>query len=369
MPRLAVILPVYNHESYVAAALDSIFAQDYTDFEVVAVDDGSTDESLNVLDRFGERIRILQTPHRGPAAARNRGIAQSDSEFVAFMDSDDVCQTWRFSIQSHKLEFERLDFVASELSFIDRGGNPLPGAWRCPPHASRDYWGSLLERNWVGTPSVMLRRESFRMAGMFDEEFRHAEDYDLWLRIGQTARIGYVDAPLVQCRRHAANTSSNIQAHEAFERRALQKVTPVDAWMAFDRLYPRSENREEAWIWFLLRSGHPAFDTEVHRALQDYPESRPLNFALGVFLYEKRRFDEACVVFAPLRTGDPASMNNFAVASAARGDIPAGFANLEDAICLRPDYYDARYNISALHNRRPLRITRRPFREDLVPMV
>jgi|GEM_PF-868552 len=369
MPRLTVVLPVFNHERYVEAALQSIFAQRYSDSEIIAVDDGSTDRSLEILQRYLGRIRILQSPHSGPAAARNRAIEAGDSEFVAFMDADDVSLPWRFSIQIQKLEFEKLDFVASELSFIDSAGASLPGAWRCPPHADRDYWGALLERNWIGTPSVMLRRGVFEWSGLFDESFTHAEDYDLWLRIARSANVGYVDAPLVQCRRHSSNTSGNIESHQFFEKRALQKVDAGDAWMAFDRLHPCHRDREEAWIWFLLRSGNPAFDTEVHRAIQILPDSHGLHFALGVFLCQEGRYDEACGVFGPLRTQDAASLNNFAVASAAQGRSNLALTNLEEAIQLCPDYHDARHNLKAVRERGKLRLTCRPFRQQLVPMV
>ena len=227
MPRVTVVLPVFNHERYVEDALHSIFAQTYPDFEIAAVDDGSTDASLEILHRYRSRVKIIEGSHGGPAAARNRAIAATDSEFVAFMDADDVCSPERLRLSLAKLEIEGFDVIASALSFIDASGEPLPGEWARPGHAANDHWASLLERNWIGTPSVLLRRSVLDSTGLFDEKFTHAEDYDLWLRIGRGHSIGYIESPLIQCRRHGANTSGSIESHQYFERMALQKVDPA----------------------------------------------------------------------------------------------------------------------------------------------
>src|SRR5439155_20333854 len=179
---------------------DHLVRQTFEDWELIVVDDGSTDASLEILSQYEPHVTVLQNPHKGPAAARNAGIAATDSEYIAFMDADDLCEPRRMELPLHTLENEKLDLAASALSFIDAQGWPIPGLWTCPPNARRDYWASLVERNWIGTPSVMLRRSILRSTGVFDEKFTHAEDYDLWLRIGRSHRIGFIEAPLIQCR-------------------------------------------------------------------------------------------------------------------------------------------------------------------------
>lgn len=369
MPRVTVVLPVYNHQNYVEAALRSVFAQDYPDFQIVAVDDGSTDSSLDVLDRHASRVNIIRSVHRGPAAARNRALAATDSEFVAFMDADDLCAPGRLRLGVEKLESENLDLISSALSFIDSSGQSVPGAWTCPPNARNDYWGALLERNWIGTPSVMLRRRVLDSLGLFDETFTHAEDYDLWLRIGRSHAIGYLETPLIQCRRHSANTSINIASHQHFERMALQKVEPSEAWKAFDRLHPAAADRDEAWIWFLLRSGSAAFVEELRLALARNPLSRTLRFALGVFQYDSGLYEESRQTFQGMKDLDAACLHNAGVLSAQCGDFHAAASYLRDALRLLPGYHDAQYNLAALDEQRDLRLTRRPFRENPVPMV
>src|SRR5262245_61030799 len=208
MPCIAIVMPVYNHEAYLEQALTSLYAQDYADFQIVAVDDGSTDRSLEILNRHRRRVLILESKHQGPAAARNQALRATDSEFVAFMDADDMCRRQRLGLQVERIG--KLDLVASALTFIDASGQPLPGKWTCSAEAANHYWGALLERNWIGTPSVMIRRRVLDAVGLFDERFTHSEDYDLWLRIGRQHSIGFIDSALVQCRRHSANTSIDI---------------------------------------------------------------------------------------------------------------------------------------------------------------
>src|SRR6185503_15085322 len=104
---------VYDHERYLEHTLDSLIAQDYTDYQIVAVNDGSTDGSLEILNRRREQVLVIDAPHEGPAAARNRALRVTDSEFVAFMDSDDLCLPDRLRLQVEQLN--SVDLVASAL--------------------------------------------------------------------------------------------------------------------------------------------------------------------------------------------------------------------------------------------------------------
>jgi glycosyltransferase involved in cell wall biosynthesis len=368
MPRITVVLPVYNHEAWVEEALQSLFAQDYRDFGIVAVDDGSSDASLEVLARHQSRIKVIANSHQGPAGARNRALEATDSEFVAFMDADDVCEPRRFACEMRKLENEEIGLVASTLSFIDVLGWPIPGIWNSPPHARNCYWGSLLERNWIGTPSVMIRRSVLNSTGLFDERFTHAEDYDLWLRIGRSHSIGYIDAPLIQCRRHARNTSINIDSHQRFEQQALQKVNAGEAREAFNRLYEAQQERDEAWVGFLLRSGSAKFLEEAHSALARSSRSSTLRFALAVFHYDSGDYEKARATFLGIKEQDAATIHNVGVVSAVCGDFTDAKMRLGHALSLRPGYHDARYNLDALNKGRKLRLTRRPLRTNLVPV-
>jgi glycosyltransferase involved in cell wall biosynthesis len=369
MPRLTVVLPVYNHVRYVEETLLSLFAQDFTDFRITAIDDGSTDGSLEILDRYRNDIDIIKSPHQGPAAARNHALRVAQSEYIAFMDADDLCDRERLRQSVEKLESEDLGLVATALSFIDSSGKALPGLWQCPAHAAGNYWAALLERNWIGTPSVLFRRSVLHSSGFFDERFTHSEDYDLWLRIGCAHSIGYIDRPLVHCRRHPGNTSMNIESHQRFERMALRKVDASEARRAFESLHADPERLDEAWIWFLLRSAHPTLEAQLSAALVKYPRSHSLRFAFGVSQFDRGDWLEARDTFGGLDPADVASNHNLGVLLALCGDRPAAESHLHAALESRPDYHDAQANLGALQSGTALRLTRRPFRSDLIPMI
>src|SRR5438132_10662624 len=185
MPRISDVIPYYNNADYIVETLDHIVRQTLRDWELVVIDDGSMDASLEILSQYQSRLRVLRSEHRGPAAARNIGIAATDAEYIAFIDADDLCEPRRFELQIHKLQNENLDLVASALSFIDAQGWPIPGLWTCPLHARRDYWASLVERISIRTPSGLSRRSSLSSTAVSDEEFTHREDDDPWLRVGR----------------------------------------------------------------------------------------------------------------------------------------------------------------------------------------
>jgi GT2 family glycosyltransferase len=368
MPRVTVVLPVYNHESYVTQALGSLYSQDYQDFEIVAVDDGSTDSSLEVLNRHRPRILIIESNHHGPSSARNLAIQATDSEFVAFMDADDLCTPDRLRVEMQALEDRELDLVASALTYIDSGGQDLPGSWTCPAEAERHYWGALIERNWIGTPSVILRRKILDTSGLFDENFLHAEDYDLWLRIGRSHCIGYLGSALIHCRRHLANTSNDIRSHQIFERMALQKIVCEEAREAFLQLHSEEKRRAEAWIWFLLRRCDSTLEAEVSLALARHPESRSLRFAAGVMQYDSGDYEKSLSTFDLLKEFDVSALHNLGVVQARRGNFHTARIHLQAALDRIPGYVDAQHNLAALRNGVETRLTRRPLRHNMVPM-
>jgi glycosyltransferase involved in cell wall biosynthesis len=369
MARVTVVLPVYNHERYLPEALDSIYSQDYSDYQIVAIDDGSSDSSLRILSENRGRITLIEAAHHGAAAARNTAIRAADSEFVAFIDADDVWTPARLRESVERFHNGKVDLLASALSFIDANGKELAGSWACPPEGANDYWGALLERNWIGTPSVSVRRKTLDEVGCFDKTFTHAEDYDLWLRVGLGHTIDYIPTPLVRCRRHSSNTSLNIVAHQKFERIALQKVDPAQAHAAFYRLYAASDRRAEAWIWFLLRSANPAFPAEIRCALESHPQSHSLRFALGIYQADNGEYEAAMRTFRELKDRDAASLHNLAVLMALCGNPRAAVSYLHLALLCRPEYHDAQYNVAAIREGRQLRLTRRPFRQQVIAMI
>jgi tetratricopeptide (TPR) repeat protein len=203
--------------------------------------------------------------------------------------------------------------------------------------------------------------------GLFDESLLYAEDYDLWLRIGRSHSIGYINKPLVRYRRDHTSTLIDTVSQQHFERLALQKVDALEAWRAFTRLHPTPEQCYEAWIWFLLRSGHPGFAEEASMAIAWHPQSDSLRFALGIYQYDSGDYEQAQATFEAMSASDAACLNNAGVLAALSGDFESAVPRFRAALRMCPGYRDAQANLTAPIDGQDFRLTRRPFRPSLIP--
>ncbi len=211
-PAVSIIVATYNYGRYLAGALDSALAQTFTDFEVVVVDDGSTDETAEVILPYlaDARVRYYRTANRGQPAAKNFGIRSARGPLIAFLDADDLWLPAKLQRQMALLRSDPgLGVVYTRRLLIDPDGRQLDG----PQPAL--YRGLVLEavflRNIICFSSTLVRRAVFAEAGYFDEDLPLAIDYDLWLRVARAYRFDYVDEPLVKYRTGHANLSSRVE--------------------------------------------------------------------------------------------------------------------------------------------------------------
>ena len=202
MPRVSVIVPAYNQSQYLGEAIRSVLAQDYGDFEVVVVDDGSTDDTRAVATGTGDaRVRYVFQDNRGLSAARNTGIREARGSLLSFLDSDDAFLPRKLSLLVAALD-ERPDLglVAGQAVLIDDRGQPLDEIFdRGIPEDPSE----LLLGNPLHVGSVLLRREWQERVGLFDESLRSYEDWDLWLRLVRAeCPTGWVPQPVSLYRFH-----------------------------------------------------------------------------------------------------------------------------------------------------------------------
>ncbi|MGH7146336.1 MAG: glycosyltransferase [Nitrospiraceae bacterium] len=200
-PLVSVIIPTHNCAAFIVDTLKSLEAQTYTNFEIIVVDDGSTDNTGTVLAPYCDRIRCIHQENRGAAAARNAGIRQAQGEFLAFLDADDV---WfppklELQVQAFKSHPEAGLAFADFLDFDDSGVTrqsrlntwPEARAWferhrvEGSEIACGHMYGELLAANWIHASSAIVRRDVLSEVGWFDESLRAGEDLELWLRVAQ----------------------------------------------------------------------------------------------------------------------------------------------------------------------------------------
>ena len=232
MPRVSTIIPTYNRPAFVREALASVLAQTYQDNEILIVDDGSTpaarDATRQLVDEYARArsrpIRYLLQPQRGVSAARNRGVAASQGELLAFLDSDDIWQPEKLARQVAFFEARpTAQICQTQETWLRHGLRVNPRQKHRKPHG--DIFVQSLADCLVSPSAVMLRRELFERAGGFDEQLPACEDYDLWLRISVHEPVALIDLPLVLKRGgHADQLSRQFWGMDRFRLVALRKL-------------------------------------------------------------------------------------------------------------------------------------------------
>ena len=241
-PEVSVIIPTYNRRAMVHEAVASVRTQRGASFELIVIDDGSTDETSESLAHLND-VRIERVAHRGPAAARNHGVAIARAPLIAFLDSDDL---WMPDKLQRQLAFMR---AHPDCAIAQTGEIWLRDGRRVNPgHRHRKRAGDIflqsLRTCLISPSAVMMRTDLFRASGGFDEDFAAAEDYDLWLRILVDHEVGLLDEPLMTRRAgHADQLSSSISALDRYRVLALMKL------LASDHL---SESRRAAVVEVLI---------------------------------------------------------------------------------------------------------------------
>ena len=206
-PAVSIILPTYNRLEYLKEAVESVLAQTFVHWELIVVDDGSTDATLEWLESIDDpRIVVNRQPHRGNRSQiRNLGVADARGDWVAFIDSDD---RWCREKLERQLAFHSANpairWSYTGRTMIDSTGRPLPAqnfkAWA--PHRGHILDQVLsLEAN-IALPSVIAERSLLQQAGGFDEAWLAAQDYELWLRLAERSDCGVLDEALVEIRKH-----------------------------------------------------------------------------------------------------------------------------------------------------------------------
>ena len=223
MPTVSIVIPTYNRAHLIIESLESVFAQTYTDYEVIIVDDGSTDETENTLAEYVEktpaaqgRIHFFKQKNAGPAIARNRGIFYAKGEYIAFLDSDDQWYPTKLEKQVKILdEDQEIGVVYTDCYCGESRNDPNQTGFLAnvnPP--SGDIFDRMVKNNLFWTPSLLFRKEVFLTSGVFDPTLRVTEDYDLWLRICRYNKCCFIPKILTFVREHPERITKNYNLEE-----------------------------------------------------------------------------------------------------------------------------------------------------------
>jgi len=179
---ISVVIPTYNRVTFLKDAIDSVLAQTFLDFELIVVDDGSTDDTPKLLSSYNNKVRVITQTNQGPSAARNRGIEAAKSPWIAFLDSDDVWKPDKLKKQVRFITDNPDTKICQTEEVWIRNGKRVNPRKKHEMHSGWIY-EQCLPRCIVSPSSVMIHKDVFEKVGLFDETMLACEDYDLWLRV------------------------------------------------------------------------------------------------------------------------------------------------------------------------------------------
>ncbi len=236
IPAVTVIIPTFNRASWLAGAIDSVLNQTFQNFELIVIDDGSTDETPKLVAKYGDRIRYYVQPNRGPASARNLGIKRAQADLIAFLDSDDRWLKEKLHEQvGVMLNNPEIKICYTNEIWVRRGVRVN----QKKIHQKYSGWiyQKCLSLCIISPSSVMIRREVFDKVGLFDEQFLVCEDYELWLRISHRFPIFFIDKPLIiKFGGHEDQLSRQFWGMDRFRVQALEKMLNDNSLSAEDRI-------------------------------------------------------------------------------------------------------------------------------------
>ena len=268
--KLSVIIASYNHQDYIAETLRSLEEQTFQDFEIVIVDDGSTDKTVEVARSVQSRAQILTQKNQGVVAARNRGVSLAKGRYICFVDSDDVVLPERFAKQVALLDGDaELGLVFADALIIDSQGEKIGKFSNVYPVVPGDV-AQMLAMHYCFTPmiTVMVRTDVLRKTGPFEKP-GPISDYMKWIEIAHISRVHYDPEPLGCWRRHQASTSKQAYKVKSYAKtraalkRILQKYPTLEAEIGkkIIKRYSRSYFLTAFWL---------AADGNVRRARKYY---------------------------------------------------------------------------------------------------
>ncbi|AFZ26450.1 putative glycosyltransferase [Cylindrospermum stagnale PCC 7417] len=227
-PTVSVIIPTYQRGHLVSQAINSVLAQTYKDYEIIVINDGSQDNTPQVLAQFSDhhRITAIHQANQGLSAARNAGIRSAQGKYIAFLDDDDLWEPQKLEKQISVLEANpRIGLIYSDsLFFSDKRGLSLRSYNTAFPTPNLQVLWTLFRYNYIPVLTVVVRRDCLDKVGLFDETLRCCEDYDLWLRLIEKFPIYFLNQPLARYRQSPNNLSQNEEQMFTNHLRVKEKV-------------------------------------------------------------------------------------------------------------------------------------------------
>jgi glycosyltransferase involved in cell wall biosynthesis len=248
-PLVSILMPVYNCAEYIEAAIQSCLSQTYENFEIIIIDDGSTDETSSIIHSFSgqDNFMALRQTNAGRGAACNKGIKTAKGSLISFCDADDLLHDKKLELQANvMIKYPEIGLLHTARTAINNTGEDISH-----PHARDNRieiykaTQNLFHRNYICGPTVMIRSECFDEAGYFDESLEQNEDHDLYLRMSLAYKFGYLNQETYKYRKHDGQITQKRQQRESYKEHVLKQfvkrhpnaVTKNDMNIAFANIH------------------------------------------------------------------------------------------------------------------------------------
>jgi len=228
-PAVSVVIAAYNRAHLIAETLDSVLGQSFQDFEVIVVDDGSTDHTREVMARFGPRVQYIYQSNRGPSAARNLGVRQAQGSWISIQDSDDLSAANHLSIlHGYADAHPNVGMVFANGAYLggpEHKRNTIIPAAKSRSLAERGvHLGDIFDRSIVRLQAALISKAAYEKVGGHDESLRICMDLDLSFRLLMNFPIAYIDKVVFSYRRHEGNTGRNEELRLTENIRVIEKL-------------------------------------------------------------------------------------------------------------------------------------------------
>ena len=369
---VTIIMPVYNGEKYIQEAINSIINQTYSNWELVIVDDGSTDNTASIIKKFDDsRIKYVYQKNQGPSAARNKGIGLAEGNYIAFIDADDMYVKDKLEKQVAYLEeTPAVDIVYNDIKVIDVSSRVLYTLKSEGIYQNReDFLSVLLFRQIIPLPpSILAKKKCFEKI-RFNTKYVHGEDYDLTIRLAQENKYGYLKESLYLYRRHENNLTND-------HNKQLQAEIKVVKNLGYEKIEEivNASHFKEKQKQFLLGKIYIKIE-EYGRAKSTFYQLYEkglrhslLLFYLGNCHYLLNELDEAKQLYKEAINQEerPEFYNNVGCVYGIKGELEKANSFFYKALKRKKGYMDANYNIEQLKKSQPkFKITVRELRETL----
>lgn len=302
---VSVIIPVYNGTNYLREAIDSVLAQTYTHYEILVVDDGSTDRTWEVIQSYGTRVRGIRKENGGVASALNCGIREAEGKYIAWLSHDDLFLPEKLGHQIKFLEtFKESKACYTDYHVIDLGGNPLSEVttpWYPPTQVLRVLFGDM----YINGSTMLIERVCFDHVGLFSEELKYVQDVEMWMRLSRRFNIGRLPEKQIKQRSHPAQGSVSFKPAHRHETKELYErffrewgVGVIFPELAQELHEPRTTAKAHTWFGDTMAFHRGFYDlADKHYRLStalwpDWQNPARMRLLVGsrLFLFPKRIF-------------------------------------------------------------------------------